>query len=506
MKARNAPVGANKEKENNMKQNSLFLRVICLSLSLCMLALALVACKDDEKSPVATGTKAPTGTALPTDEFGKVKDALDLTLDRSFSILGVEEQKRQYYAEKDEIDVVKAAIYDRNSTVEDRLNVEIEWNFKKGSWAERTGFTKIVSDLVAGGSTTTPDAVICYNLMPYVLANNGLVQNLYNTKHIDLTMPWWPSAYTGEAVLNETVYGLVESSAYGTLCQMTGVFFNNDLIEEHKLESPYTMVENNTWTFDNMLATVKDVYVDKDTVSGKSAGDFFGVSTGTSPKLDSWLYGMGYRLSDFNEAGELELLINDSTFREAIDRFADAFEYDAFFEVDTAHGKLFTEERVVFYQTALVLLSSLKDLEINYGIVPAPKGSSGQKEYITHLSNTHEAWCVPIQCKSLDDSSAVIECMASESYRRVDPIYFETCVKLRYAPDERLGGMYDLIRDSITFDLFYLFCGTFSESPLTHYRPCAYEPNSNNWTGKWDSYGQIWTDGFNDIVELYGIQ
>ena len=54
-------------------------------------------------------------------------------------------------------------------------------------------------------------------------------------------------------------------------------------------------------------------------------------------------------------------------------------------------------------------------------------------------------------------AGAVLECMASESYRQVTPAVFETAMKLKYASDEDDSRMYDLIRDTIQIDLGRIF-------------------------------------------------
>ena len=490
-----------------MKKNR-FVPLIALALTLCMLLSVFVACDGGDPTPDATsegtGVKETVPTGRPTDAEGYVLDALpeDLKLNREFSILGVQEQKAQYYAEANATAVIPKVLFKRAETVQARLNTEFKWTFVNGDWEDRAAFCKEVQ----ATSTTSAayDAVICYNLVPYVLATNGLAENLYGTKYIDLTAPWWPSAYTAEALYNNTIYGLVENCAYGTLRQMTGVFFNNDLIDSHGMESPYDMVANDTWTFDNMMAMLKDTYKDLNNNGQKDSSDYFGVCTGTSPKIDSWFYGMGYRWSDFDGDGNLQLLAGEASVLEFSERLAAAFQDQSFYPVDSKHAKMFTEVRAIMYMTSVVLADSyLHKLELNYGIVPNPKGSDQQENYITHLSNTHEAWCLPLNVDSIDESSAVLECLASESYRQVDPTYYESCIKLRYAPDERLADMYDLIRDSITFDFFYLFAGSFSANPLALLRSCCQNPTANSWSQKWAANGANFEAELEKIIALY---
>ena len=73
---------------------------------------------------------------------------------------------------------------------------DIVSTFVKGDWSNRSSYSKQVESTSTNGMAY--DALICYNLTPYVLAVSGLVENLYGTDYIDLSAPWWPSAYLGD--------------------------------------------------------------------------------------------------------------------------------------------------------------------------------------------------------------------------------------------------------------------------------------------------------------------
>ena len=495
-----------------MKESKFVLRFFCLLLALCTVCAAFAACtaENDDTATEASGSAESSvgGDAVtegaPTDEEGYLyleSIPEDFKINESFTILGWGTGAQHYRAEETD-DVVGNAIYKRSVNVEDRLGVDLQWSFIPGKWEYKNDFAQHIKATSEAGMAY--DATVCYNLVPYVLAVQGLAENLYDTEYIDLTAPWWPSVYLGEALYNDTIFGLVESCAYATLRQMTGIFFNNDLIEDKNLKSPYDMVAANEWTLENMMVMLKGVYEDRNSDGKKDVGDFYGVSTGNAAQIDSWFYGTGYRWSNFDGDGNLQLLASDPSIIEFTNRMSEAFKQQDFYAVDSKHGNLFTESRAVMYLASVTLAdTTLKNMDIKYGIVPIPKGSVEQQHYYTHLSNTHDAWCIPLNAKDNDNSSAVIECMAYESYRHVDPVYYDTCIKLRYAPDERLGEMYDLMRDSITFDFFYLFGGTFSVFPITPMRDCCQKPEQNSWSSIWQKNGDMWTGEFENIVKLY---
>ncbi len=150
------------------------------------------------------------------------------------------------------------------------------------------------------------------------------------------------------------------------------------------------------------------------------------------------------------------------------------------------------------------MTSTLKDTELAYGIVPTPKASS-DGEYYTHLGNTHDAWMVPKDAKSLDESSALLECMASESYRQTNPVYFEKMLKLRFAQDERIADMYDLIRECIGFDFCYLYSVAFTTATLPNalIRSCLTNPVKNTWTSVWETNKSSVESQFQTIINAY---
>ena len=76
-------------------------------------------------------------------------------------------------------------------------------------------------------------------------------------------------------------------------------------------------------------------------------------------------------------------------------------------------------------------------------------------------------------------------------------------MKLRYAPDERLGDMYDLIRASITFDMNYVFRFYYSKDCDSYIRNCIAKPNQYKWSSSWGQIKDVVEGNFHDIVAIY---
>ena len=55
--------------------------------------------------------------------------------------------------------------------------------------------------------------------------------------------------------------------------------------------------------------------------------------------------------------------------------------------------------------------------------------------------------------------SAVLECLASESYREVSPAVVENCLEGRYAQSEQMSEMISVIIDSVFYDFGRIYSG-----------------------------------------------
>ncbi len=495
-----------------MKQHRLFARLLCFGLLLCMLCTAFAACSDNPKDPdqSTAATTAVPGSTLITDQIGVKKPVSDVKLGRTIRILYTKEYESMILGKEDSQNVVQKATWERAVAVEDDLDVEIEWmGVTADTFNETSAFVQAVQTALEQPDTT-PDAALVYNLYPYVLANKGLSQNLHNAKYIETDMPWWPQIYIDELTVNETLYGIAENSSHATLYNLHGVFFNNELVESYKLEkSPYDMVADNTWTFANMMALIKDTYSDKNNNGSKDANDFFGLITGTQAKIETWFFSMGYRYADKDPAtGDVTLNLKDTAYMSKwLDEFNAAHATNDFLIYDkNGHTKAFFEERAILYATAIRMIDSMvnNNLDMDYGVVPFPKQNSEQENYISVVANTHVVWCVPINV-DMDESSLILEWMAYEAYREIAPVYFEQCMKLRYAPDERLAPMYDLIRATLAVDLCQAYTCAYTVGDPRSFVIKATD-GGQPWTDVWSGVSANFSKEFENILSvLYGV-
>ncbi len=494
-----------------MKKYSVWTKIALLALSLLMLLTAFAGCTSEEEGEATSGK--PIVTENPYDEDGYLKDGIPdgLNFNREFTIFCGQEQAWGQGTDPDNtqgIDLVRESIFSRNEMVQERLGIEIKWVLQKNfQGSDQTVFMQKIDADIQGAHEF--DSIVSYNLLPYTLAQRGYCVNLADTKYIDLTGPWWPSVFIERLICNDQVYALVANSDYQTLQNLSGVFFNKNLVEDYQIENPYTLVDNDEWNVAKLKELIKGTYQDRNNNSKADNADQFGLATSTQARLTCWYFGMGVKLVTKNGDGELELTASDEHTGQVIDTIIDLFATDDSFLVDTGNTnsdfKMFMEERAVFYQAVLYLteLVAEKNLEINYGAVPHPKLDSAQEQYYTHIPNNHPIWYIPTSAEDIDCSSALVECMASQAYRQVEPVYYDTCVKLRLAPDERLAEMYDLMRQSITFDFNFVFRFVVTKDIDTQIRNCIANPSRYKWATVWEEIRVSAENDFQKILDTY---
>jgi len=84
-------------------------------------------------------------------------------------------------------------------------------------------------------------------------------------------------------------------------------------------------------------------------------------------------------------------------------------------------------------------------------------------------------------------ATAVLECLASESYRTVTPEIFEITIKVKYSSEENSAKIYDIIRNGAVYDLIRVFYKSFTNPIDTLYQNSIIN-NNTNWKSTIDGY------------------
>ena len=370
---------------------------------------------------------------------------------------------REYFAD-DSGELIDNAIYNRNIRVSERLGIEIEFIQEKGgldyfkNWnlkASNDWLSDCQYDVYSGYSRGIP-----------LLAIEGMTSNLIEYDTFNVEKPWWPDALITECTVNDKLLFCSGDISTSLLWYMDAVFYNKDLYDDYYLgqPSPMDMVEQNEWTIEKLFALCKGRGIE-----GTDLDAFYGFSI-YETDIDAFQIGSGIISLEKTEDGGLRISEDFKSQRcadicEMVGTFlasADAFHADA----EEARD-VFFNERSIFHLDRVLIVAGEDNtqsgkIEFNYGLVPVPKYEVDQENYGTNLGFSYSLYAINNNSKIVEEAVLTLEAMASESYRSVSPIVFEVAMKHRYSPDAQSSAMFDILRDSVSFDIGRLLSAHFS--------------------------------------------
>ena len=99
----------------------------------------------------------------------------------------------------------------------------------------------------------------------------------------------------------------------------------------------------------------------------------------------------------------------------------------------------------------------LRDMDDNYGILPNPKLTADQPNYISSIHDGVQLYGINNSSEQIPYAVLLLEAMEIESRRTVRPAYFESAVKIKYSRGSDDAEMIDLMDATIYSDFVYVW-------------------------------------------------
>ena len=442
---------------------------LCL-LAIVMLVPLMAACNDE-------GATTSNESGFGTEEFKMTTPVRDLggkeirVINWDFNSSIVEHSGEILYAEENpsSVDDAKKWVVDQ---VEELYNVDIVGD-SIGN-ADGTTIQDIIKNQVMAGDPET-DYHIAFNKLAATatLVAEGYIQDLNSISTIDLSASWWDQNAVNDLSIGGKVYFTCgDINTYddlGTWC----VLFNKNMKEQYlKDVDLYALAREGKWTYDKFyeLCTA-------DKITHDSNGD------GALDEKDTWAFGTetynifihvisaGEKIAKKNEDDLPYLTLSEETQKtygiltEVLDFYNDANtvlvanNYGTKFPDnpwgETVH-KAFVEGRELFYMCGLIHVSSFRQMEDEFGILPIPKWDAKQDRYYHSVSiDNSTVMSIPsnITGQDLEDIGLVISAIGELSEYKLMPAFYDVQLKYRDSRDDESAEMLDIIFDSRTFDL-----------------------------------------------------
>ncbi|MCQ2432434.1 MAG: hypothetical protein MJ175_07510 [Clostridia bacterium] len=351
-------------------------------------------------------------------------------------------------------DIVDDALFGRNQAVEERLGVDLNFITMPGEWETRETFNGAIRQSVMANDGSYDICGVLSNQLS-TLTLQGLLYNLYDLDHLDFSKPWWSGGLLDELSVYDKLYFASGDASLGLINGMMCVFFNKSIAAQFDLPDMYEMVDSGKWTIGKAVELTKDIWQDLDGDGKKSDADRLGFTIGDWNQLYGFIDSFDLKIIEKDSDGiPNQLVYGNEKVVSAVELLVGLFKDNNAFAETNQYGyqPIFAGGTVLFTTGEFKDTSIYRDVDnFDYGVIPMPKWDEAQDAYHTCVRATYSGFCLPVTVIDPDMSAAVLECFASESYRRVSPAYFEQALKVKYARDDKTAQMYDLIKSSVTF-------------------------------------------------------
>ena len=353
---------------------------------------------------------------------------------------------------------INDALYERQTYLEDTYNLSLH--------VVPSGNDDILASVktFVNAGDDTYQAIIgkVYNMASLTLS--GMLMDLHEVDNIDLTKPWW-----GQVMNDSVSVGGKQHYAVGDLFindnQSERIYyFNKGLAEQLGIGNLYETVREGKWTIDTFMKCNEAALADLNG-DGKYTRDADRFGTMAQPQhLGFGLYlGAGQMVigKDENDLPYFQAAQPDAidimvTIAEkiggnpSISNSGDAV-LSPLYPDNLVY---FTDGRVLFSPEVLIHIETMRDSDVDIGILPVPKFTEAQENYYCYADgHCVNAIGVPVTNLESEKIGFVLEAMAAESKNNLTPAYFEVCLTDKYVRDPDSAEMLSLVMESAVLDL-----------------------------------------------------
>lgn len=440
-------------------------RICCLILAAMLLSGCAAGQNDPSTEPIE-GTNADAVTESETETEAEPTVAMQVTSTYSgydyggyeYRILSpgpgehfyyhIQANLNEVYAEELNGDLMNDAIYQRNAMAEDLLSIKVTPIWSTG---DTSGITSMLKAGTAAGSDEY-DAVI--NRMDFLGTSlqNGDLQNLRAISTLNVEHPWWDKNIVDDFTLfGDRLYWIAGDINFVDDYAVEAVFFSMSLCDDHGLAYPYTLVKEGTWTIDRMLEMANAVKTDVNGDGKYTVEDDVVGHLEQNDHVKHWMYAMGEKSIDIDDAGNLRLRILDERQIGAIDKL-----YNAMVENEMTYtGKAadFAAGHALFYGDMLAFVNQLREMTSDFGIIPMPKYDEAQESYGEYISNGWTtAYAVPMTNGDPERTGVILEALSGYSTDTVRQALYEVSLSAKLVRDTDSVEMLDIIFGSKSYD------------------------------------------------------
>lgn len=434
-----------------------------LTLSLSVLLLA--SCgessqKGEETLPVnAPEEQNPADTApvydpgLPERDFGGA--------DFNVMLAGADGDYQDVLTDSIDGDRLNDAVYERKSFIESTYNVKLvlQWGGASGGTPGSSEMHATISKLIMSGD----DVLDVIAASPYCqcgLAQSGYLLNLKELPYVDLSKPWWDQNVNSSLSFYDRIFFSVGDFTTIDNRATSTILVNKGMIQQFDLDNPYELVRSGKWTMDKMIENCKVVASDLNGDSVMNEEDRWGFAYWNDAAY-TLMHAANAFVGTTNANGEPEYCAESEHFTDAYLKVVQVFNkaYSFNTKVDSTGGpNPFVTGNSLYYWGLFYNVIDYRDLEIDFGVLPAPKLDEAQKQYCSDASAYQMVLIsVPMTVSDPERAGILLEAMSAKGKEVVTPAFYDVQLATKSLRDEESVEMLQLICDTQLYDIGYFF-------------------------------------------------
>ena len=435
-------------------------RYVSALLAALTLAGITTSCASDSTSVSDTSAVADTQTTAPVEEVTADPyvglEARDFG-GEVFHIVGQNTTSRQnFWFEELEGNIVNDAIHDRDRTVEERLNITLEFT----SHEDRQQAAQLVVRAVNAGEETYDLVITSLSDGINTLTTSEMLYDLREIPHLTLESVYWnKSMYNNMHFFGKQYFttGPLSAQLYVTPIVM---MYNKRLANDLDLGNIYQIVLDGKWTVDLLHEMTKDYSADLNSDGKMDENDqwglvldaSFGNALYTGAGLDTVVRSDDAYTLSLDSAPSIDLIDKCSSL------FGDRNRVINDLNGNMNYAKIFRDGRALFMDYTILGVSGMRDMDDDFGIIPAPKYDEAQNIYYTACNTWLPSGIgVPMLCSDPDATGLIMETMARASYQIMVPAIYERTLNGKVARDDESSLMLDIIFENAAFDFNTVF-------------------------------------------------
>ncbi len=473
-----------------MKKSSKLQRVICLMLTLAMLAAVLISCADSDDQPDGTNASGDTltGSTVTTAPGEAVTNLPEKTnySGEKFRVwtttneLGGVDTFFSTKTDGNTGEAVSDALFSRQITMEDYYDIEIV------STLDPELYNKLVT--AAGTNSDEFDIVIMpARKMMESAVSSGYLTDLNQRDELNLDASYWDQRIQSEYNIQGRLYTLEGDFSIVDELRTNVIIYNKELYEQYgynaEYGTPYSLVAEGSWTLKMLLEMSEGISQDLQG-DGLGVDDTWGIISEVNAPYTFYL-GSG-RKTIVNDADGLALTYKTDYegIYNIIEECMEVCENPEILFANrgnpissdedywTIASDMFMNGQALFRTTTLSAVTRLRDMSADYGILPIAKINAKQDGYYCLVSaDNHCPLGIPITAASHYERTAELTeafCYFSRYYSSATlyDAFFETMTYARLCRTEDDINMLNVVFNSKTFDLDFAAAITGTQSTL----------------------------------------